>query len=523
MIVRRFLILITISVGIAAQPTLGSNMPLEQQDRQKEKVSRKKTAVITASALAVSAVIACLIANQLCRKRIVSSLQKRKGKAKGTVNTKTEETVSAVDNARAKETVSAKDKARAEEAASAVEEIKEIRKNYADATPEEIKKALGENRYVPEYSDELMENIAELTDGTALADEVNELVEAGNLQEIIWRLREEGMVDKADRFEKYISDTLATGEFVKEGESFTVKFANGIEATAYPYTSDEIHSELMLAMYRLDKLVGTNTLPMMVRRGDKLMELNTHNLVGTGQIRKLREAEGVVGTDVPISKEVSTFRLLSSRLDSDDDMLLPLKGRAIDINYPEYAFRVTTGDPRGRSLSNLWESFSASQGKKLDELSHDDLLKMSKDERHTVLGYQKVDGHLTDPEFIARLEKITPEQVDEVAKPIYKAVAEIVAPGNDAVREYLQRRYDFKSRFHDDDFWEANVDWIEDNSNIVDQISDKKISLYRRYVEYDQIGDLSGGPGGPTAGLHQRILNYIAVVKGTGGKATKQQ
>ena len=313
--VPRFLILLIILVvGIVSQPMLGNN-----EERSEKKDSRKTTvAVVTASAIA-AATLACIIANQSCGKRILSFLKKKNDKAAKTVRAATEETPSTSTakqvNVQELKTV---DTITEEGLSSKVkEEVKELKKKHVKPDSEEIEKVLvplGKQRHTPEFADELMENIPALTHNTALADEINELVEVGNLQEIIWRLREEGILDQADQFEKYLSDTLATAEIigrrdigVGKNNPQLVEFANGVRGV---YKSGNLRGR-EIAMYRLDQLIGTNAFPVTVERTidgkSGSMQLFIENAASASEIRKWRKTG-----DAPApSKEINTLRLLA--------------------------------------------------------------------------------------------------------------------------------------------------------------------------------------------------------------------
>ena len=459
--VPRFLILLIILVvGIVSQPMLGNN-----EERLEKKDSRKTTvAVVTASAIA-AATLACIIANQSCGKRILSFLKKKK---------------------------------------------------HVKPDSEEIEKvlvSLGKQRHTPEFADELMENIPALTHNTALADEINELVEVGNLQEIIWRLREEGILDQADQLEKYLSDTLATAEIigrrdigVGQNNPQLVEFANGVRGV---YKSGNLRGR-EIAMYRLDQLIGTNAFPVTVERTidgkSGSMQLFIENAASASEIRKWKKTE-----DVPaISKEINTLRLLAHDWDRNaNNFMYPTKGRAFAVDG-ENSFSNDSNGLSALTWQDLWEYFSASQGKKLEDV---DIGMLRKKKTISVEG---IHGYLTDPDFITRLGKITPEQADAVIAPIVESIAQ----GNDDIRRVFYEIIELQNKntkgSHVKEI-ELAFDGVEDiYKKAYKHLSSEEI-LYKVNYFYKNIVDYNVFA---LTGLRQRMLDYAAVIKGTGDEVT---
>ena len=511
---RVLILLIILVVGIISQPMLGNN-----KERPEKKDSRKATiAVVTASAIA-AATLACIIANQSCGKRILSFLKKKNDKAAKTVSAATEETPSASTakhvNVQEEKTV---DKTTDEGLSSKVKEDEELKKKYAVPSTEEIENviaSLGKQRHTPEFTDELMENIPALTHNPALADEINELVEAGNLQEIIWRLREEGIVDQADQLEKYLSETLATAEIISrqyigvgQNNPQLVEFANGVRGV-YKATS---RREREVAMYRLDQLIGTNAFPVTVERTvdgkTGSMQLFIENAASASEIKKWRKTEGVDAEGPVASKEINTLRLLGHDWDRNaNNYMYPTKGRAFAVDG-ENSF--SEGSNHYVRWQDLWNYFSASHGKRIEEVPKDVFQKIE-----TIYLPESIPGYLTNQDFRDRLRKITKEQADTIIAPIIETITD----GNDEIRKsfnILMKLKMYNLKLEQLELGTHHfLDEIQDEYYEVISIFNKVYShLSKEHIEYKLTFFTNSIHNHAIAisGLRQRILDYLNVI-----------
>lgn len=285
--------------------------------------------------------------------------------------------------------------------------------SYAEATVarREILAALSTPLRVPNYAPDLIQRIKDLTSDTAIAAEVDTLVKAGNLQEIIWRLHDEGRLDAAVQLEKIINDKLATDKIIgiskiergRQGAQL-VEFASGLRGV---YKDDGSRE---LALYRFDQLIGTNVFPVTtVRTIDSKqgsIQLLIENAPSAGDIYAFREASDDERA-LFYSKEINTLRLLAHDLDRNvHNFLYPYRGRAIAID----GGRAFTDLESIHYLSwhDLWRHFSESRGQKLS--AH------SPQKRADLVEARA--GYRIDKDFIAGLEKITLSQIDFVVAPL---------------------------------------------------------------------------------------------------------
>ena len=356
-------------------------------------------------------------------------------------------------------------------------------------TSKKILAALGGKLRVPEYRPELVRRIADITNATPLADEVDELVKVGNLQEIMWRLHDEGLVDEATQLEKIISDRLTTDEIVAISKiekgiqgARLVEFASGLRGVYKGGGGRE------LAVYRLDQLLGTHVFPLTTVR----------TIDGeTGSLQLFIENASSVGDadSLYLTEAMNTLRLLANDADGNSaNYLYPYKGRAIAIDGG-YAFK-------GRiEYDKLWRYFNDGRGEKLANLDVDLQKKYSDlDEGHW--------GYRTDDAFLTRLEKITAQQVDEVL------AAFVEIEGADAEIKKVFARRTHLVNLLDGHIPRYSSDWMELNHFYVDKHP-------TRGAAYQKIKTIEQGDGGALVGLHDRIKQYVAVTRGVDNSATK--
>ena len=113
-----------------------------------------------------------------------------------------------------------------------------------------------------QYSDELTAQMNAIINNTNIADELQQYVQVGNLQEVMWRLDEAGLQDEALRFEQVLQigmiDDYSYSRYSYQwmiGSSIPTKLNNGM--AIYPYGQLD-----NLIAYKLDKLFGTKVVPL---------------------------------------------------------------------------------------------------------------------------------------------------------------------------------------------------------------------------------------------------------------------
>ena len=362
---------------------------------------------------------------------------------------------------------------------------------------EEILAALGGKLRPNQLAAKFANSIAAMLYTTAVD---HELIEMGNLQEIIWQLQETGMPDQAAQLEQLLADTLMTEKIVSlehigQGVAGArlVTFANGLRGV---FKASRATHEV--AMYRLDQLLGTHVFPITVMRtiGDETgsMQLFIENAASAADIKEIRRKEDGDMLRVPSPAAINTLRLLGYDNDNHGhNYLFPIKGRVIAIDG-DYAF-----SHRSRGWQGLWQHFREYLGQSEEEqLKH----------QPVYMEYR------IDPAFISRLEKITPEQIDAVLAPI-------IALDDD---EELQKIFDKLVML-------ANIGNVEEDGGRYLQtllgISEfTELEHLRRIHQHLSEGDayqkltrvtnqVDYHSAVAIGGLHNRIAQYAAIARGT--------
>ena len=117
-----------------------------------------------------------------------------------------------------------------------------------------------------QYSAEFTAQMNAIINDTHIADELQQYVQVGNLQEVLWRLEESGLSDEALQLEKIIKRGMVDDNAYHYnqwiiGGNIPTKLKNGIVAYESMILED-------LIVYRLDKLFDTKVVPMVVNEGD---------------------------------------------------------------------------------------------------------------------------------------------------------------------------------------------------------------------------------------------------------------
>ncbi len=194
--------------------------------------------------------------------------------------------------------------------------------------------------------------------GDVLDDELEELLEVSNVQEIIWRLQEQGAVDRAAALQALLQHQLEHSAVrsvrnLRGGVSGArlIELDDGLRAVLKTVDNDKDAFGRELQLYRFDNLTGMQVVPLTTTRalaGEKgSVQLYVENSLSAFDIlvakrRQLGLSRNVQDSHVlfnraitpPASPAVKTLRLLS--LDSDDDnpgnYLFPSRGRQIAID-----------------------------------------------------------------------------------------------------------------------------------------------------------------------------------------------
>ena len=396
----------------------------------------------------------------------------------------------------------------------------------------EILATLGQQQiYIPKFATELVDKLTVLASNSTIAAEIDALIEVGNLQEIVWRLREEGMLDKADQLEKYLSNELATAEIISRQDigagsnnSQLLELANGMRAVCKTGISDcgmlgggDIGTR-EVALYKLDQLIGTNVFPVTVARtidgNASSIQLFIENAASAKKIVEWRKGKGEP-SNVPGSKAINTLRLLGNDSDRNyNNYLYPVKGRVFAVDG-EYSFThhdiffvdnnyENIIDKQVIEWQDLWEHFRVSQNRRLEDLPASVLQKIEP------IFSEIYRGYLADADFMARLEKITSEQVDAIIFPIVESMAE----GNIAIRKSFNKMLELQNREG------APKQWLREIRLEYDNIKDIYRQIYRHLVEIEikekmdiVYYNIEYRNALALSQLRQRILAYIDIVK----------
>ena len=141
------------------------------------------------------------------------------------------------------------------------QQLKELENTFS------IVKHLTEGIPQMQYSDEFTAQMNAIINNTEMADELQQFVRVGNLQEVVWRLEEAGLHDEALQFEQILQKGM-NDEYsfyykpmLKEINFPLQKLNNGMVIISY---SDLQH----LIAYKLDKLFGTRVVPLVVNTSE---------------------------------------------------------------------------------------------------------------------------------------------------------------------------------------------------------------------------------------------------------------
>ena len=364
-------LLIVLSLAIA----FSTSLPAAQIEQKEENKGKQRHILVTSVAAAV-AVVGCFalpVVKKICGDKIQHLLRSAENKPKTASNTTKPTT----------KTETTKSTTKIEKTKKSTAKVKET-KAEINLPKRDYQKIV--------YQQEITDNIVSIVANTPISKEVDELLEVGNIQEIIWRLREENFSDQAMALEKFIAHKLETDEIVKIIEMDMgatkpqlIELRSGLRGVLK--TSGYAKE---VALFNLDKLIGTNVYPTTILRTvdgeQRSVQLFIENSWHAYKVAtELAEnGDNVSKHAPPMPKDIKTLRLLGGDWDANaGSWLYPAKGRTVAVDGGEaFKFNKTETEDKWRFFHKNKEDF------------------------------------LTSEEFVARLEAITAEQIREVVKPI---------------------------------------------------------------------------------------------------------
>ena len=200
----------------------------------------------------------------------------------------------------------------------------------------------------------LVQKIRSLS-GKVLGTELDELLAVSNVQEIIWRLREEGAAERTAELETLIRQSLEHGvvrdmRVIRGGHTdpLLIELDDGLRAVFKTIDTYEHTFRREVLLYRFDHLVGSHVVPITITRTidgkTGSMQLFIENSISAEDIlqakrRQLGLSEGyshrllLLSTVPQASPAVKTLRLLALEGDANPgNYLLPLVGRQVAID-----------------------------------------------------------------------------------------------------------------------------------------------------------------------------------------------
>lgn len=448
----QLLIILSLSVAIS------TSLPAAQIEPREENESQQKHILVVSVAAAV-AVVGCFALpgiRKICGDKIQHLLRSAEDNPKTASNTTTKQTT----------------------------KTEKTKKSTTNVKETEAETNLPKRDYQKiVYQKEIKDNIVRIAAKTPISKEVDELLEVGNIQEIIWRLREENFSDQAMELEKFIAHKLETDEIIKiiemdEGQTNPQLIELGSGLRGVLKTSGYAKE---VALFNLDRLIGTNVYPTTVLRTvdgeQRSVQLFIENSWHAHKVATelAQTADDVVKPVPPMPKNIKTLRLLGGDWDANaGSWLYPAKGRTVAVDGGE-AFKFNKAETKSK-----WRSF-----------------------------HKNKESYLTSQEFVSRLEAITAEQIREVIRPISSQWAD-----NPKQIIDLQEKLDVFAELdpsgnpfglaidmHDELYYL----YQEAYRHLDIEAMKKKLSEYRYYTHNAHIAKY----------LRNAIDEYIAVVRGT--------
>lgn len=306
-----------------------------------------------------------------------------------------------------------------------------------------------------ELSPTFVQSIMQIISGTEITAELEELLTDGYLQEVIWRLRDIGDVDRAVQLEQELLQVLAHDDIVdidtqvrSRGHNFlhVVRFANGVRGVLKHGYSERSAGREELA-YHFDRLVGLDVFPLTVFRkleqdldilqmfeitdkGWGAMQLFMPHAADAAEIAMfiaLRRAAvygdirawAFAGVPDELRKDKVLGNAYSSFIPPMQPRIGTLKfliGDADDAHAGNYMFPV-----RGRSFT-----VDADFAFERDTLASSPIV----DAEHINRLFDNPHEYFTDTDFIARLENLTLEQIEAALQPLIDKYTECTPSGS---------------------------------------------------------------------------------------------
>ena len=216
--------------------------------------------------------------------------------------------------------------------------------------------------------------------GKVLGTELDALLAVSNVQEIIWRLGEEGAAEHANELETLLRQNLEHSavrdmRVIRDGHTnpWLIELDDGLRAVFKTIDTYEDNFRRELLLYRFDHLIGTHVVPITITRTidgkTGSMQLFIENSISAedilqAKLRQLGLSEGyshrllLLSTLPQASPVVKTLRLLALERDENPgNYLLPLVGRQVAIDGGR-TFLASTEQVK-QNIANLHENPAA--------------------------------------------------------------------------------------------------------------------------------------------------------------------
>lgn len=132
-----------------------------------------------------------------------------------------------------------------------------------------------------DYAPQFLNEMQMIINDTPFARQLQEFIDAGNLQEVVWYLDEAGLTEASIGFEKLLSHELRNGKIEQLLSNNVVKFRSGVLGF-FKRNDQEFLS------YKIDKLLKTKTFPLTVRRGLERV-IDDKSVIESGSIQLVVE------------------------------------------------------------------------------------------------------------------------------------------------------------------------------------------------------------------------------------------
>ena len=240
----------------------------------------------------------------------------------------------------------------------------------------------------------------------------------GNVQEIVWLLRDAELFEASTELENLLADVISTDQIIAQSKlrrgisgAHLVQFRSGLRGVFKTSNSNKGRYQAEVALARLDQLIATDVFPLTVIRNVDNTEgsmqlfiesalsayevavqrakqaglLHSSSSPTEEEVTKLLDDYGSIVFPSP-SKNIRTLRLFGFDLDARNysNYLLPIEGRMVAIDGG-LAFDLKTAE-----MTIAW---------------------------HT----SKTAECCRDKDFVAKLKKITPQQIEEALQPLATA------------------------------------------------------------------------------------------------------